>query len=94
MLCNSSIIIANFKQLKILDTINPELTDTWGRCRINEIKYSRKDQVKFFKGCFPQFLLDPFLNTLAQIAWRLHTTYSVAYESLFHGIILFLKLKK
>ena len=29
--------------------------------------YSRMDQVKFFKGCLPQFLLGPFLNTLTQI---------------------------
>ena len=28
-------------------------------------KYSRMDQVKFFKGCFPQILLGPFLNTLS-----------------------------
>ena len=26
------------------------------------------DQVKFFKGCFPQFLLGPFLNTWFQMA--------------------------
>ena len=30
-------------------------------------KYSRIDQVKFFKGCLPQFLLGPFLNTLSRI---------------------------
>ena len=29
-----------------------------------ETKYSRMDQVKFFKGCLPQILLVPFLNTL------------------------------
>ena len=28
---------------------------------------SRIDQVKFFKGCLPQILLDPFLNTLTQL---------------------------
>ena len=27
-------------------------------------RYSRMDQVKFFKGCLPQILLGPFLNTL------------------------------
>ena len=36
------------------------------------VKYSRMDQVrpyllKFFKGCLPQILLGPFLNTLSQI---------------------------
>ena len=29
-------------------------------------KYSRMNQVKVFKGCLPQILLDP-LNTLSQI---------------------------
>ena len=28
-------------------------------------KYSRMNQVKFFKGCLPQILLGPFLNTLS-----------------------------
>ena len=36
--------------------------------RLNGTKYSRMDQVKFFKGCFPQFLLGPFLNTWFQMA--------------------------
>ena len=30
-------------------------------------KYSRIDQVKFFKGCLPQFVLEPFLNTLSHV---------------------------
>ena len=28
------------------------------------------DQVKFFKGCLPQILLDPFLNTLFDLTLR------------------------
>ena len=32
-----------------------------------ETKYSRMDQVKFFKGCLPQILLGPFLNTLSHL---------------------------
>ena len=32
-----------------------------------ESKYSRIDQVKFFKGCLPQILLGPFLKTLSQL---------------------------
>ena len=28
-------------------------------------------QVKFFKGCLPQILLGPFLNTLTQVNLRL-----------------------
>ena len=27
------------------------------------IKYSRVDQLKFFKGCLPQIFLGPLLNT-------------------------------
>ena len=33
----------------------------------NRTKFSRMEQVKFFKGCRPQILVGPFLNTLAQI---------------------------
>ena len=31
-------------------------------------KYSKMNQVKFFKGCFPQTLLGPFLNTLTNFS--------------------------
>ena len=30
-------------------------------------RYSRMDKVKFLKGCLPQILLDPFLNTLTHL---------------------------
>ena len=33
----------------------------------DESKYSRMNQVKFFKDCLPQILLGPFLNTLPQM---------------------------
>ena len=46
----------------------------------NEAKYSRFDQVKFVedslevvKGCLPQILLDPFLNTLPQVIMLSHS---------------------
>ena len=32
-----------------------------------ETKYSRMVEVKFFKGCLPQILLVPFLNTLSHL---------------------------
>ena len=32
-----------------------------------ETKYSRMDQTRFFKGCLPQILLGPFLNTWTQL---------------------------
>ena len=32
-----------------------------------ETEYSRIDQVNFFKGCLPQILLGPFLNTLSHM---------------------------
>ena len=35
-----------------------------------ESKYSRLDQVKFFKGFLPQIWLDPFLNTLSHLTLR------------------------
>ena len=35
--------------------------------RENESKYSRVDQIKYFKGCLQQILLGPLLNTLSQI---------------------------
>ena len=50
-------------------------------CSLNETKYSRMDKVKadhslkrpytfkVFKGCLPQILLGPFLNTLSQITF-------------------------
>ena len=35
-------------------------------------KYSRMDQKNFFKGCLPQILFGPFLNTLSHmtILWN------------------------
>ena len=36
-----------------------------------ETKYSRVDQVNF-KGCLPQILLGPFLNTLSHMTFRRH----------------------
>ena len=33
----------------------------------NESRYSKMDQVKFFKDCLPQILLGPFLDTLTQM---------------------------
>ena len=32
-------------------------------------KYSKMDQVKFFKRCLPQILLGPFSNTLTRLYW-------------------------
>ena len=34
---------------------------------------SRQYPLKFFKGCLPQFLIGPLLNTLSHIIWREHT---------------------
>ena len=34
-------------------------------------KYSRMDQVNFFKGCLSQILLGPFMNTLFHITMQL-----------------------
>ena len=37
------------------------------QCLISGSRYSRMDQVKLFKGCLPQTLLGPFLDTLTQM---------------------------
>ena len=42
---------------------------------INGPKYSRMEQLKFFKGCLPQIWLGPFLNTLTQIYLNSLSTY-------------------
>ena len=49
-------------------------------------KYSKMDQVKFFKGCLPQILLVPFLDTLSQF---LHTNFSLYRWHIFHEECLF-----
>ena len=41
-----------------------------GQLFLNGTKYSRVDQVKFFKGCLRQILLGPLLNTLSQISFE------------------------
>ena len=46
--------------------VNKSLDDYPVR-EINGTKYSRVDEVKFFKGCLPQILLGPFLNTLSHL---------------------------
>ena len=38
-------------------------------------RYLRMDQVTFFKGCLPQILLGPFLNTLAHMSISLTEYY-------------------
>ena len=35
--------------------------------RLFGTKYSRMDQLNFFKGCLPQITLGPFLNTLSHL---------------------------
>ena len=51
--------------------IRKDLTDGIKTSTLNETKYSRMDQErilkKVFKGCFPQILLGPFMNTLSQM---------------------------
>ena len=34
-------------------------------------RFSRMDQVKFFKGCLAQILLGPFLNTMSHIQLKI-----------------------
>ena len=45
-----------------------KLIKNWAdRVGIFRSRYSRMDKVKFFKGCVPQILLGPFLNTLTRL---------------------------
>ena len=50
-------------------TISGQLPTTHERYRTSGTKYSRMDQVNFFKGCLPQILLGTFFNTLSQIIY-------------------------
>ena len=58
----------------------------------NGTKYSRMEQVNFvedkcFKGCLPQILLDPFLNTLTQMKLQcLWTVWICTFGSVVHQI--------
>ena len=47
--------------------------------RVFGTKYSRMDQVKFFKGCLPQVLLGPFLNTLSHLLFDMNSEKSAYY---------------
>ena len=49
--------IANFKNNQLVSNKHP----------LFGTKYSRMDQVKFFKSCLPQILLGSFLNTLSYL---------------------------
>ena len=49
-------------------------------------RYSRMNQVKYFKGCIPQILLAPFLNTLIHIYFN----FFFGNFSFVHLICLFL----
>ena len=47
--------------------------DQLEKIKINGPKYSRMDQVKFFKDCFPQILFDPF-GPLSQMSMKSSNT--------------------
>ena len=36
-------------------------------CQTSGAEYLRMDQVKFFKDCLPQILLEPLMNTLSHL---------------------------
>ena len=50
----------------------------WVR-NVNETKYSRMDQVNFFKGCVSQILLGLFLNTLPKYFTAVRTSSRTSY---------------
>ena len=43
------------------------IKDIWNNNVTSGTKYSRMDQVKFFKGCLSQILLGSLVNTLSQV---------------------------
>ena len=67
------------------------------------------DKVKFLKGCLPQILLGPFLNTLAHLGFALKSSFDIEvmrfgmcdgcvavlpeYNSLFSQILYFLTVE-
>ena len=55
--------IADFEQVMIYLVVT-DYTLAFGQYGT---KYSRMDQVKFFKCCLPLILLGPFLNNLSHI---------------------------
>ena len=52
---------------KALENLRIEVNDTSIQEWTSEICGRRLYHFKFFKGCFPQVLLSPFLNTLSQM---------------------------
>ena len=58
------------------------------------IKYSRMDQVKFFKGCLLQILLGPFLNTLPHMNFT-HSSKTVRFiwNNTYNVTLFFVKLQ-
>ena len=57
-------------------------------------RHSRIDQVKLFKGCLPQILLDPFLNTLSRMFLYFFIVFlyfsSILYDTVYIWTITFL----
>ena len=54
----------------LMNVFSNYIPSTW--TTIYGTKYSKIDQVKFFKGCLPQISLGPFLNALPQMTENLH----------------------
>ena len=48
------------------------------------IKYTRMDQAKFSKGCLPQNLLGPFLNTLSHMKHLVKPLYNIFFVRHWH----------
>ena len=57
-----------------------------------EAKCSRTDKEKFFKGCLPQILHGPFLNTLSHLIFQSNSNFSRLNP--FHATDLFLYILK
>ena len=55
----------------------------WTKENLWKTAFSRPYPIKFFKGCLPQILLGPFLNTWAQICLSKDVRQSPKYASAF-----------
>ena len=53
--------------------------------------YSRMDQVKVFKGCLPQILLGPFLNTVTQLILQFQNLHRKMIKTFAYDNVSFLR---
>ena len=58
----------NDKKWNYIRTLKKNLHYAYRFYKAYKARYSRTEQVKFFKGCLPHILLGPFFNTLSHLS--------------------------